>query len=82
MIVDKKVNFEDQFVPYKFQVNVLSNEFVVEDFLMEMTRVLEVEKDGPLGSKISLDKPYFQDTSITFLDKVFVVNFSGLPHNV
>ncbi|CAH0555880.1 unnamed protein product [Brassicogethes aeneus] len=73
MIVDKKLNFEDQFVPYKFHVGIMSEDFVVKDFLKEVQRVMFGVKDAPIESRVRMNKPYFQDVSITFLDKVSFV---------
>lgn len=67
LIVDKKENFEDQFVPYKFQVDVVSNENDLEKFFNDLKRILDAlnVKDN----KVDFGKPYFQDNSITYLEK-------------
>ncbi|XP_063923826.1 histone H2A deubiquitinase MYSM1-like isoform X2 [Zophobas morio] len=65
MVVDKKENFEDQFVPYKFQVEVVSDESDIERFFTDVRRIF----CGMKESGVDFGKPYFQDTSITYLEK-------------
>ncbi|KAJ8933985.1 hypothetical protein NQ318_016921 [Aromia moschata] len=70
MIVDKKLNFEDQLVPYKFKVELITDNFVVNHFLKHLRRVFKCN-NGDLNdkSKVDFDKPYLQDPSITYLEK-------------
>ncbi|RZC42586.1 histone H2A deubiquitinase MYSM1 [Asbolus verrucosus] len=68
MMVDKKENFEDLFVPYKFQVEIVSNEIDIERFLADLSRIFSIPV-GVKESKIDFNKPYFQDNSITYLEK-------------
>ncbi|XP_044271707.1 deubiquitinase MYSM1-like [Tribolium madens] len=67
MVVDKKENFEDQFVPYKFQVDVASNEGDFDRFFSDLRQIFHFSKSNE--GKIDFSKPYFQDNSISYLEK-------------
>ncbi|KAG5888703.1 hypothetical protein JTB14_035768 [Gonioctena quinquepunctata] len=69
MMVNKKDNFEDQFVPYKFGVEINSEDFVVEDCLCDLQRVLEFSLVCSKESRVDFADSYFQDGTITFLEK-------------
>jgi protein MYSM1 len=68
MVVDKKENFEDQYVPYKFQVELVSNEVDIEGFLGDLQRIFNTPM-GVKESRVDFSTPYFQDNSITYLEK-------------
>ncbi|EFA09787.2 Histone H2A deubiquitinase MYSM1-like Protein [Tribolium castaneum] len=67
MVVDKKENFEDQFVPYKFQVDVVAIEADFDRFFSDLGRIFHFSKSNE--GKIDFGKPYFQDNSISYLEK-------------
>ncbi|XP_017778225.1 PREDICTED: histone H2A deubiquitinase MYSM1-like [Nicrophorus vespilloides] len=69
LIVDRKENFEDQFVPYKLKVELVTDELDVEDLTIKAKRVLETESSATGKSQVDFTKTYFQDNSITYLDK-------------
>lgn len=75
MIVDKKLNFEDQMVPYKFKVDILSDDFALKEFLRDIREMLERDAKGTKESKIKFSKPYFQNPNISYLEKVRVSFF-------
>lgn len=64
-MVQKKENFEDQFVPYKFKVNVVSENVGVGNLLKNAERIVEFCQSGEV-----LRKAYFLDQNMTYLDKV------------
>ncbi|XP_018571801.1 histone H2A deubiquitinase MYSM1-like isoform X2 [Anoplophora glabripennis] len=67
MFVDKKLNFEDQMVPYKFKVELLSEDFILKEFLGDIREVFEMDfKDA---KNVKFNKPYFQNPSISYLEK-------------
>ncbi|KAJ8920247.1 hypothetical protein NQ315_011908 [Exocentrus adspersus] len=83
MLVDKKLNFEDQMVPYKFKVHVTGEDFKVKEFLRDIKGVREFVSGMEGG--VDLAEPYFQDTSISYLEKYISsvrMHFanSGVPH--
>lgn len=67
MIVDKKLNFENQYVPYKFDVEVVTDGFCIDDLLCDLKRLIKF--DIGVG-KIEFRKAYFLDSSLTYLEKV------------
>ncbi|CAG9836566.1 unnamed protein product [Diabrotica balteata] len=69
LIVDKKVNFEDQLVPYKFKVDVVADDFQVENFFIDLRRILRTNLGSGEKHRIDFLKPYFQSPNITFLEK-------------
>lgn len=71
MIVDKKENFEDQFVPYKLKVE-LSNCIDLDEFLVAAWKVFNSDVVGE-ENMVDFTKRYFQDNSISHLDKVIVL---------
>lgn len=69
LMVDKKPNFDDQIVPYRFKVDVIAGDFDISNFLNDM-KIILLREDGYLQDKrISFHSPYFQDLTITHLDK-------------
>ncbi|CAH1171169.1 unnamed protein product [Phaedon cochleariae] len=68
-MVDRKVRFEDQFVPYKFKVDIELGNFDLEDFLSDFHKVLKWILMTNKDDMMKLGQPYFQDSSITFLEK-------------
>lgn len=78
MIVNKKNNFEDQFVPYKFHVEVISENFVVLDFLREIRRILKCGIAGNKMNRVDFLKPYTQDNNVSFMEKVSNSLFSRM----
>ncbi|KAJ8931895.1 hypothetical protein NQ314_015164 [Rhamnusium bicolor] len=69
LIVDKKMNFEDQIVPYKFKVELVSEDFDVKEFLRDIQEVFRADVGYAKERKVKFSKPYFQDSSITHLEK-------------
>lgn len=72
LVVDKKLNFEDQYVPYKLKVELVSKDFEVDFALEQAFNVFHMEESisGSNRRRIDFRKPYFQDQSITYLNKV------------
>lgn len=70
MIVDKKENFEDQFVPYKLKAD-LSGDFDVKNFFNSAWKIFNSEMISE-GNRVDFTKKYFQDQSLTHLEKVFI----------
>lgn len=70
LMADKKLNFEDQLVPYKFEVDIVTGDFVIKDVLKGMKEVLTSHGGSEKGGDIDFMKPYFLDTSISHLEKV------------
>lgn len=66
LVVRRKENFEDQFVPYRFRVDVISEDVSVGNLLKNAKGIVDFCQDGVLC------KPYFLDQNITYLDKVIV----------
>nr|XP_022900726.1 histone H2A deubiquitinase MYSM1-like [Onthophagus taurus] len=69
MIVGKKENFDDQFVPYKLKVDIDYERLDVEEMLNYAWAVFNSDSFGNGSSRVDFLKPYFHDTSITYLDK-------------
>lgn len=72
MVVQKKMNFEDQFIPYRLKVDVLSAGICVDDLFTYAKKICNYSFDDT-KSKVNFDKPYFQDTSISYLEKVSLI---------
>lgn len=70
MIVDKKEHFEDQFVPYRFKVDLVSKGIDVEVLLNRAWRIFNVDCKVKEESRVNFGDAYFQDGSLTHLDKV------------
>ncbi|KAL1494723.1 hypothetical protein ABEB36_010274 [Hypothenemus hampei] len=69
-MVDKKENYEDQLVPYRFKVDITSEDFCLREFLSSMKALLVADIDNDQkDKKIPFHGPYFQDSSLTHLDK-------------
>lgn len=64
LVVRKKENFEDQYVPYKFKVNVISHDVNVGNLLKNARNIVDFCQDGVLK------KTYFLDQNLTYMDKV------------
>lgn len=70
MVVDKKENFQDQFVPYKFNVEVVSDQDNIEGFLKSLKRMKGAAEVGTTQQgSVDFNQRYFQDSSITYLEK-------------
>lgn len=63
-------NLEDKLVPYKFNVDIVADEFDVKEFLHNLVKVRSSHLGSMNGSKIDFKKAYFLETSITHLEKV------------
>lgn len=70
LIVDKKVNFEDQYVPYRLKVELVSKDFEVELALEQAFRIFNSEDQVESNRRVDFRKPYFQDQTVTYLGKV------------
>lgn len=68
LIVDKKDNFEDQFAPFKFKVDLVADSLKIDNFLVSASEIFTSEYVAS-ENKVNFDKKYFQDYSITFLEK-------------
>lgn len=68
MMVEKKENFEDQMVPYKFDVEIVASETHFKNFFAALKKTCNFS-NGNKRNKTNFNKPYFQDSSLTFLDK-------------
>lgn len=64
LVVRKKENFEDQYVPYKFKVDVISEDVSVVNLLKNARKIVNFCQDGVLS------KTYFLDQNLTYMDKV------------
>lgn len=67
MIVERHPDILDRFVPYRFEVDVVTNGFNVKGFLEDIERILGEDNEE---RRIDFRKNYFLDVSITYLDKV------------
>lgn len=66
LMVQKKDNCDDdQYVPFKFRVDVISEDVNVGNLLKNARRIVNFCRDGSV-----LNKTYFLDSSLTYLDKV------------
>lgn len=79
MVVKKKENFEDQFVPYKLKVDVCSSNICVDQLLIYARKIYNYS-DGGTRSRVDFNKPYFQDASISYLEKVSLILLKLLKH--
>lgn len=70
LIVDKDNNIEDVGIPFKFQTNLNSQSLNVQQFLDQAVDIFTAENNIPKEYKIDFEKPYFHDTSITYLEKL------------
>lgn len=70
MIVDKKENFNDQFVPYKLKVEVISRNIDVDVLLNRAWKIFNVDCSVSQENRVNFLKNYFQDNSLTYSDKV------------
>ncbi|VEN42502.1 unnamed protein product [Callosobruchus maculatus] len=70
LIVDQKENFEDQFVPYKFKVDIDSDTFELVPFLEDLKRVHKAGVGCSNERRVDFTKPYYKDSKLSFLDKV------------
>ncbi|ERL88816.1 hypothetical protein D910_06198 [Dendroctonus ponderosae] len=70
-VVGNKLNCIDDLVPYRYSVEVVSDGFVLSDFLNCMRSiVIRNMKSVPKDERIPFLKPYFRDSAINHLDKV------------
>ncbi|KAK4875298.1 hypothetical protein RN001_011720 [Aquatica leii] len=69
LMVVKKTNFEDQFVPFKFKVDLISPDFDINDLLNLAWTTFNKDCNVNVGDRIDFTKPYFLDQSITYFDK-------------
>nr|CAI5869811.1 unnamed protein product [Callosobruchus analis] len=69
LIVDQRVNFEDQFVPYKFKVDIDSGTFELRAFLEGLRRVDKAGVGCNNERKVDFTKPYYKDSKLSFLEK-------------
>lgn len=70
LIVDRKINFEDQLVPYKFKVDIVEGGFQIGEFLSNLRKVIKCDFGTGEKHRVDFSKPYFHESSITFLEKV------------
>uniref|UniRef100_A0AAR5PNB3 Myb-like, SWIRM and MPN domain-containing protein 1 n=1 Tax=Dendroctonus ponderosae TaxID=77166 RepID=A0AAR5PNB3_DENPD len=69
-VVGNKLNCIDDLVPYRYSVEVVSDGFVLSDFLNCMRSiVIRNMKTVPKDERIPFLKPYFRDSAINHLDK-------------
>ncbi|KAI4461922.1 swi/snf complex-related [Holotrichia oblita] len=68
MVVKKKENFEDQFVPYKLKVDIYSSNICIDQLLIYARKIYNYSDSGS-RSRVDFNKPYFQDVSISYLEK-------------
>lgn len=68
-----------QLVPYKYDVELISDDFDVDCLLRDITRVFQsISRDANAtksGSQIKFNQPYFLDNTISYLEKVRVYIF-------
>lgn len=64
LIVRKKENFEDQYLPFKFKVDVISENVNAENLLKNARSIIMFCQDGVLNQK------YFLNQNLTYMDKV------------
>ncbi|KAB0794309.1 hypothetical protein PPYR_11148 [Photinus pyralis] len=69
LIVAKKHNFEDQFVPYKFKVELISSNLDSKYLLGQAWNIMYKASNVPEKSRVDFKRAYFLDQSITFCDK-------------
>lgn len=69
------MNAENQLVPYKFNVEIIADNFDIKDLLKELTKVRNSHLSSLDSGKIDFAKPYFLDSSITHLDKVSLIKY-------
>ncbi|GJQ75910.1 hypothetical protein Trydic_g17970 [Trypoxylus dichotomus] len=68
MVVEKKENFEDQFVPYRLKVDVCPVDLCTDALLIYARKIYNHSNDGS-RCRVDFSKPYFQDLSINYLEK-------------
>ncbi|XP_066258110.1 histone H2A deubiquitinase MYSM1-like isoform X1 [Euwallacea similis] len=75
-LVDKKPNFEDQLIPYRLKVDVVADDFHMQQFIKSMRSIVSFKNEaGAEEKRISFKRPYFQDATISHLDKfIFSIN--------
>lgn len=67
-----ELNAEEQLVPYKFNVEIVVDNFQTVDLLKNLKKIWNSHMSSMNPSKIDFTKPYFMDTSITHLEKVSI----------
>lgn len=70
LIVSRKHNFEDQYVPYKFKVELISSNLDVNFLLGQAWKIFNTDSNVASVNRVDFGKPYFLDQSITYYDKV------------
>lgn len=70
MIVEKKENFEDQYVPYRFKVDIISSNIDVDMLLNRAWKIFNTDSNLKAENRINFSCGYFQDRSLTHLEKV------------
>ncbi|KAF5276270.1 hypothetical protein FQA39_LY06619 [Lamprigera yunnana] len=69
LMVGKRINFEDQFVPFKFQVDVISSNLDIDYLLREAWNILTKDCNIPANNRVDFKSLYFLDQSMTYFDK-------------
>lgn len=76
LIVEKELveEMDTNLVPYRFNVNLITDEFNVNEFLNGLRRIICFLNDEESNKNHSIDfkKAYFQDASISYLEKVSI----------
>lgn len=70
-----EMNAEEQLVPYKFNVEIVADNFDTRDLLKNFMKVRNSHLSSLNSSKIDFAKSYFLDPSITHLEKVSLVKY-------
>ncbi|XP_050304868.1 histone H2A deubiquitinase MYSM1-like isoform X2 [Anthonomus grandis grandis] len=68
-MVDKKPNFEDQYVPYRFDVDVTTDNFNLTSFLGASEDIFYLAEVHENNKRLNFSSPYFMDRKITHLEK-------------
>ncbi|KAF5305231.1 hypothetical protein FQR65_LT07770 [Abscondita terminalis] len=69
LMVVKKSNFEDQFVPYKFKIDLVSSNLDIDYLLSSAWSFFNKDCNVTASDRIDFAKVYFLDQSITYFDK-------------
>lgn len=77
MIVDRKENFDDKFVPYKLKVEIISRNIDIDILLSRAWKIFNVDCNVLRENRVNFVKSYFQDNSLTYLDKVGKENITA-----
>ncbi|KAF7279188.1 histone H2A deubiquitinase MYSM1-like [Rhynchophorus ferrugineus] len=72
LVVDKT---QDQIIPFRLNVEVDGDVFDLPRFGTDLRRMFYLEHGYPKDKRLQFDKPYFQDSSITHMEKfLFSIN--------